>query len=408
MMKRFRKIAAAMLASVMVTGLVACGKNSSKSADGKLNVVATIFPEYDWTREIVGQGEFGTDKSAADKVEITLLLDKGTDLHSFQPTAEDITKISTCDVFIYVGGESDKWVDDALKEATNKNMKVINLMEVLGDSVKEEELVEGMQGEEHEHEHEEDTHSDGEAEDILTDELIMTDELNEADVKEGEEVTEASAEDIDNHDGDAVGDEVEEDHHHDEEAEGHHHDEGEIEYDEHVWLSLRNAQTITSVIAEKLGEADPDNAAAYKANAEAYNKKLSELDGEYKTAVDNAATDTLLFGDRFPFRYMVEDYGINYYAAFIGCSAETEASFETIIFLSGKLDELKLPAICTIENSDQKIAKTVKENSKTGDQEILVMDSLQSVSKSDVDSGATYYGKMSSNLDALKQALGSK
>ena len=105
---------------------------------------------------------------------------------------------------------------------------------------------------------------------------------------------------------------------------------------------------------------------------------------------------------------MVEDYGINYYAAFIGCSAETEASFETIIFLSGKLDELKLPAICTIENSDQKIAKTVKENSKTGDQEILVMDSLQSVTKSDVDSGTTDYGKMSSNLDALKQALGSK
>ena len=401
MMKRFRKIVTAMLAAVMVTGLVACGKNSSKSADGKLNVVTTIFPEYDWTREIVGQGEFGTDKSAADKVEITMLLDKGTDLHSFQPTAEDITKISTCDVFIYVGGESDKWVDDALKEATNKNMKVINLMEVLGDSVKEEELVEGMQGEEDEHEHEEDTHSDGEADDTLTDELIITDELTE---------------DIDNHDGDAVGSEVEEDHHHDEEeehhhdeeAEGHHHDEGEIEYDEHVWLSLKNAQTITSVIAEKLGEADPDNAAAYKANAESYNKKLSELDGEYKTAVDNATTDTLLFGDRFPFRYMVEDYGINYYAAFIGCSAETEASFETIIFLSGKLDELKLPAICTIENSDQKIAKTVKENSKTGDQEILVMDSLQSVTKSDVDSGATYYGKMSSNLEALKQALGSK
>lgn len=390
MMKKCKKIVSIALAALMITGLTACGGKSSKSADGKLNVVTTIFPEYDWTREIVGQGEFGTDKSAADKVEITMLLDKGTDLHSFQPTAEDITKISTCDVFIYVGGESDKWVDDALKEATNKNMKVINLMEVLGDSVKEEELVEGMQGEEDEHE--EDTHSDGEADDTLTDELIITDELTE---------------DIDNHDGDAVGNE-EDEHHHDEEAEGHHHDEGEIEYDEHVWLSLKNAQTITSVIAEKLGEADPDNAAAYKANAESYNKKLSELDGEYKTAVENASTDTLLFADRFPFRYMVEDYGINYYAAFIGCSAETEASFETIIFLSGKLDELKLPAICTIENSDQKIAKTVKENSKTGDQEILVMDSLQSVTKSDVDSGATYYGKMSSNLDALKQALGSK
>ena len=174
-----------------------------------------------------------------------------------------------------MGGESDKWVDDALKEATNKNMKVINLMEVLGDSVKEEELVEGMQGEEDEHEHEEDTHSDGEADDTLTDELIITNELTA---------------DIDKHDGDAVGSEVEEDHHHDEEeehhhdeeVEGHHHDEGEIEYDEHVWLSLRNAQTITSVIAEKLGEADPDNAAAYKANAESYNKKLQDLDAQYK------------------------------------------------------------------------------------------------------------------------------
>ena len=401
MMKRFRKIVSVMLATLMVTGLVACGKNSSKSEDGKLRIVTTIFPEYDWAREVVGLGENSVDKSAADKVDITMLLDNGTDLHSYQPTAEDITKISTCDVFVYVGGESDKWVDDALKEATNKNMIVIDLMDVLKDSVKEEELVEGMQGEEEEEgeEHSEEatvTSAEGAEEAEGTLEGSIEGELkSELEVSEDE----AGKEEVDSHDGDAVGEA---------EADGHHHDEGEIEYDEHVWLSLRNAKTVVSELAVKFGEADPDDAEVFKKNAEAYNQKLSDLDAEYQAAVDSGTYDTLVFGDRFPFRYMVEDYGLNYYAAFIGCSAETEASFETIIFLAGKVDELGLTDICTIENSDQKIANTVKENTKNSDQEILTMNSLQSVTSKDVEAGVTYLGKMTENLESLKKALGSK
>ena len=400
-MKRFlKRVVTFVLVSSMAVGLSACGADSSnaKESDGKLKVVTTIFPEYDWTKEVVGLGENSVDKSVSDKVELTMLLDSGVDLHSFQPTAEDITKISTCDVFIYVGGESDKWVDDALKEATNKDMIVIDLMDVLKDNVKEEELVEGMQGEEEEEEGEESVASETEA--PAVEETIEG--TLESDL--GSELTDTPEEDVDSHDGDAVGEDA--DHDHDHEGEGHHHDEGEIEYDEHVWLSLRNAQVVTSEIAAKLGEADPDNAEVYKKNADAYNQKLSDLDAEYKTAVENGKNDTLIFGDRFPFRYMVEDYRLNYYAAFIGCSAETEASFETIIFLAGKVDELGVGSICTIENSDQKIANTVKENTKTGDQEIVVLDSLQSVTSKDVDAGETYLGKMTENLEALKKALG--
>ena len=340
---------------VLVT---ACGGNSGTgSKDGKITVVTTIFPEYDWVREIVGQGANSTDTSAADSVDVTMLLDNGVDLHSYQPSAADIAKVSSCDMFIYVGGESDSWVDDVLKEAVNKDMVVINLMDVLGDQVKEEEVVEGMEGEEEE--------------------------------------------EVDNHDGDA--DSEEEEH---EEGEGHHHEEGEIEYDEHVWLSLKDSQILTQTIADKLSEIDADHADAYKANVSAYNEKLAALDTDYQTAVDNGKVDTILFGDRFPFRYMVDDYGLNYYAAFVGCSAETEASFETIIFLAGKVDDLGLPAILTIENSDQKIASTVKDNTKTKDQEILVMNSLQSITSSDVEAGENYYKIMGDNLEVLKKALG--
>ncbi len=347
----FKRFVSFVMIGSMALGLSACGSDTpdaNASSGDKLQVVTTIFPEYDWAREIVGQGENSVDKSAADKVEISMLLDNGVDLHSYQPTAADIAKISTCDVFIYVGGESDAWVDDALKEATNKDMVVINLLDVLGETVKEEEIVEGMEAEDEEEEHE-----------------ASDDDASEEDA-----------------------------------------DEGEIEYDEHVWLSLKNAQILTQDIADKLSSVDAENAEAYKANVTAYNEKLSALDADYQKAVDDAKVDTILFGDRFPFRYMVDDYGINYYAAFVGCSAETEASFETVIFLAGKVDELGLPAICTIEKSDQKIAETVKQNTKSQDQEILTFDSLQSVTSSDVAAGEVYLKKMNDNLSVLKQALG--
>ncbi len=322
----------------------AAGTDSSKS----LSIVTTIFPEYDWVKEILGDNPNGA--------EVTMLLDNGVDLHSFQPTAADIVKISTCDMFVYVGGESDEWVEDALKEATNKDMVVIDLLDVLGDQVKEEEIVEGM-----EHEHE---------------------EGDEHEHEEGEDHEEA-----------------------DEHEHEHEHEEGEIEYDEHVWLSLSNAESLTKAIKDALVSLDSDNAAVYEANYEAYDQKLKALDEQYKQAVSGAQVKTLLFGDRFPFRYLTDDYGLSYYAAFVGCSAETEASFETVTFLAGKVDELSLKTILTIEKSDQKIANTIKENSTSKDQQILALDSMQSTTSEDVKNGASYLGIMQSNLEVLKTAL---
>ena len=261
-----------------------------------------------------------------------MLLDNGVDLHSYQPTADDLIKISDCDLFVYVGGESDEWVEDALKSAANKDRKVINLLEILGDSVKEEETVEGMQEEEGDHE--------------------------------------------------------------------------EKEYDEHVWLSLKNAQTLVGAISAALQELDPGNKDTYATNAAAYIEKLSALDGEYQAAVDAATYKTLLFGDRFPFRYLVDDYGLSYYAAFVGCSAESEASFETVSFLAKKVEELKLPCVLTIEGKNHKIAETIVQNTAGKNQKILTMDSMQSTTSQDVARGTTYLSLMAKNLDVLKEALG--
>jgi zinc transport system substrate-binding protein len=280
----------------MVCCLSACGSGDGgdKSDNNRLQIVTTIFPEYDWVRNILGDNISNAD--------VTMLLDNGVDLHSYQPTAEDIMKISTCDMFIYVGGESDEWVEDALKEAINKDMVVINLLDVLGDNIKEEEIVEGMQAEE-EHDHDgEEAHEDGDSD----------------------------------HDANEV---------HEEEHAGHDHEEGEVEYDEHVWLSLHNAVRLVTSISDALQKLDSANAGTYKSNSETYINRLNELDSEYGKAVSDSSVKTLLFGDRFPFRYLVDDYGLSYYAAFVGCSAETEASFETVTFLAGKVDELSLHAV---------------------------------------------------------------
>ena len=334
-MKKFKRILAVFFCLLMAAGVLSgCGKAVSSSEVGTpaaetekpLRIVTTIFPEYDWVRQVLGE--------RAEDAELTMLLDNGVDLHSYQPTADDIIRISDCDLFVYVGGESDGWVKDALKEATNQNMKVINLLDVLGEQVKEEEVVEGMEGEE-----EEETDDEG------------------------------------------------------------------PEYDEHVWLSLKNAGTLCDAIASALEEIDPANKEVYAANAKNYQEKLSALDAEYQSAVDNAARKTILFGDRFPFRYLVDDYGLNYYAAFVGCSAETEASFETISFLAQKVDELKLPCVLTIEGAKHKIAETIVQNTAEKNQKILTLDSMQGTTSKDVENGTTYLSVMEKNLDVLKKAL---
>jgi len=339
----------------------------------KLKIVTTIFPEYDWAMNILGE-------KAAD-ADVTMLLDTGVDLHSYQPTVDDILKISSCDVFIYVGGESDAWIEDALKEATNKNMIVVNLLECLGDNVKEEEMVEGMQ--EHDHDHEDaDDHDHEDANDY---------DHEDADDHDHEDANDHDHEDADDHDHEDVDD--------------HDHEDEEPEYDEHVWLSLRNASVLVESITEALLKADAENADIYKNNAASYIRKLKELDTEYQKTVSEASFHTLLFGDRFPFRYLVDDYGIDYYAAFVGCSAETEASFETITFLAKKVDELSLPVVMTIEGTDHRIAETIVQSTKTKDQQVLAIDSMQSVTGKDVQEGATYLSIMEKNLSVLKEAL---
>ena len=326
-----KKILASVLAASMAAGaLCACSLNADTNDNNKdkLSIVTTIFPEYDWVMEVLGDNPAGA--------EVTMLLDNGVDLHSFQPTAEDIMTIADCDLFIYVGGESDEWVEDALAESVNEDMVVINLLEVLGDSVVEEEIVEGMEAEE------------------------------EEEAEEGEE---------------------------------------EPEYDEHVWLSLRKPAVIVDAIRNALITVDPANEAVYNDNASSYIDELNALDAEYIDVVDNASCGTLLFGDRFPFRYMTDDYGLNYYAAFVGCSAETEASFETVMFLAGKVDELSLHTIMTIEGTDHSIAETIAENSNVPDIQILTLDSMQSTTSSDAASGTTYLSVMRDNLDVLREAL---
>ena len=339
-----KKFIPMLFASVlMCAGLSAC--NTPNINNDKLEIVTTIFPEYDWTREILGKNPANA--------EVTMLLDNGVDLHSYQPSAQDIVKISGCDLFIYVGGESDEWVERALEQSTNKDMVVINLLESLGDKVKEEEVKEGMEGEDHDHDHEGEDHDH---------------------------------------------DESEHDHDHD-------HEEEETEYDEHVWLSLKNASAICETIEKGIEKIDPTNAETYKSNLASYKAKLNALDADYKKAVDDSSIKTLVFGDRFPFRYMVDDYGLDYYAAFVGCSAETEASFETIVFLAGKVDELGLHCVLTIEGTDHRIAETVVANTSAKNQKILSMDSLQSTTSADVKKGVSYLSVMTGNLNTLKEAL---
>ena len=327
MSKISAKFAAAVTAAVLSCSFTGCSQGRLSSAPEKIDVICTTFSEYDWTRQIVGDSK---------NVEITYLLGNGVDLHNYQPSAEDIMKISDCDMFVYVGGESDKWVDDALREARNKDMQVVKLLESIGDFAKEEEIKEGMEAEEEEEE-------------------------------EGEE-------------------------------------EGP-EYDEHVWLSLRNAEICCDDICNALCKLDSAGAEGYKANLAAYNAELDALDSEYTDMANNAKVKTIVFGDRFPFRYLVDDYGIDYYAAFVGCSAETEASFETIVGLANKIDELGIDTVFTIENSDPSIAQAVIDNSQNKDRNIETLNSIQSVTADTVSSGVTYISIMRQNLETLRKVL---
>lgn len=321
-----------------------------KGNSNKISIVCTTFPQYDWVKNILGE--------EAERFNVTLLLDNGVDMHSYQPAVKDIATAGSSDLFIYVGGESDTWVEDALKEAKNKDLKAINLMETLGNSVKEEEVVEGMQEERESLGHSHEKSSKEKQEQTQKESHENSQEIN------GQK--EAADE--------------------------------EPEYDEHIWLSIRNAEIMVKNIEKAIEQLDSDNAKVYQTNAENYIKKLDTLDKQYANTIQNAKYKAILFGDRFPFRYMADDYDLKYYAAFAGCSAETMAGFETVTFLAKKADELRLPVILTIENSDGRIAEAVKSNTTKKNQKILAMNSLQSVTKEQIADGITYLQVMQGEL----------
>ncbi|MCD7752379.1 MAG: metal ABC transporter substrate-binding protein [Lachnospiraceae bacterium] len=324
---QLKLMAALLIATVLLAG---CGASPAAAETDTVSVVCTIFPQYDWVRVLL-------DGVSAD-VKVTLLSDDGTDIHSYQPSVQDMAVIQESDLLVYIGGDSEDWLlemveaDEVLKERS------INLLELMGELVLEEEEKEGM-----------------------------TDEI------------------------------------------GHVHDEDfEAEDDEHVWLSFVNARVLCGELAECLIELLPEEETLIRANLEAYEEQVAALEEEYVQAVASARYDTLLFGDRFPFRYLTEEFGLDYYAAFAGCNADAEASFETIVFLIEKLNELDLPAILIIEGSDSKLAETIRKNTQSADQEILTLNSMQAVSGDEVAAGATWLNIMEENLKVLKTALGSE
>lgn len=313
MKKRFLIILSAL--ALLLSG---CAQPQSHK---KLQVVAAIFPEYDWVRQIAGDD---------DSVELTLLVDDGVDPHSFQPAVSDMVTAANCDLLIYGGGESDQWLTKL--EATNPNREALVLLPLLGAQAHREEVVEGMEA-----------HEEGETED-------------------------------------------------------------DAEMDEHVWLSLRNASLFCQAITDALCRLNPGKADTYRANLAAYQQQLDALDNDYRSAIDASPNRTIVVCDRFPFRYLVEDYGLSYYAAFPGCSAETGASFETVVFLSDKVKELGLNALLVTESSDGRMAKTVAQNAGCADMPVLTLNSMQSVSGESAKS-LDYLTVMSENLRVLKQAL---
>lgn len=304
----------------LIVTLCGCTLPQSTTGSGeKLNIVCTIFPQYDFCREIAGES-----------ADVNLLIDRAVDLHSYEPTASDIVEISKCDVFITVGGVSDNWVDAALNASGNENMKVIQIMDYCTL------LTETEEGIIQEHEH--DSHEEGHAE----------------------------------------------------------------EYDEHVWTSLKNAQNIVAGLTDVLSELDPKNSEIFQENAERYIAQLKDLDHRYEEMIQTSQRQFLLFADRFPFLYLMNDYSLSWLAAFPGCSAETEASFQTMAQLISTVEEHNLPYVLTIDGSDKSVAEAVCR--QTGAQS-LELNSCQSITQKMIQEGITYIEIMESNFSVLKEAL---
>ena len=340
------------------------------SDDGKLKVVTTLFPYYDFARQIAG-----------DKVELSMVIPAGQDSHSFEPTPADIRLIQNADLLICNGGAMEQWVSQVVSSLDSESLKVITMMDYV--DIVEEEVVEGMEdsGEEHHHAHAADNDHDHAAEDH-----DHTD---------------------DEHDHDAEDhDHTDDEHDHDAEDHTHTHDDDdadyEIEYDEHIWTSPVNAMKITQVIADTLEEMDPADADTFAANAEDYIGKLKNLDREFREVVTGADLDLIVMADKFPLRYFADTYGLRYRAAFSGCSSDTEPSAKTIAYLIDKVREEQIPAVYYLELSSHRVAEIISE--ETGAKPLL-FHSCHNVTRREFDNGVTYLELMEQNVVNLREGL---
>ncbi len=329
---KFSKLFSAFIpASVLLLLLSGCASPGTAGSEdsGKIRAVATIFPQYDFLRQIGG-----------DHLELTMLLKPGAESHSFEPTPADMITVSQSDLFVYVGGDSDAWVETILESVDVSEKEIVTLMDCV-ETVAEED-VEGMEthGHAHDHEDEDPTAADG--------------------------------------------------------------DHEEAEQDEHVWTSPRNAVRIVEKLRDALIAVDPENAGDYTQNAADYIDRLNRLNQEFQETVDTAKRHTILLGDRFPFRYLADAYGLDYYAAFPGCSSESEASAKTIAFLIDKVKEEKIPVVFSIELSNEKMTDSICE--ATGATK-LQLHSCHNVTRDDFEQGITYLDLMERNVQALKEAL---
>lgn len=379
-----KRLTAAILACLMCVMLLsACAADTSEgqtAADGKPTVMCTVFPVYDWVKNITrGSGKF----------DVRLLTANGGDLHSFQPSAKDIADIKNSELFVYIGGNSDQWADDIAAESPQ--LTSLRLFDVLGDSLAEEN-----------NDNTAVSHSHGGTSHIHADTAELdgnnTHDEHTDDVHSHDRHDDSHTHDEHSHNEHADGDHTHNIHSHDGHAD-------EKEYDEHIWLSLRLAEKSVTALRDELIALDPENEKIYTANAAEYIAALQSLDNEYMAATEGSRDKTVILADRFPFLYLMQDYGITCYAAFPGCTSDTAASFSTVVYLIERLNEHKKSAVLILEGSNQSVAETVIADSTQKGAAVEVINSCQSVTARDIQSGASYLDIMRSNLNALKRAL---
>ena len=409
-MKDFRKtrgkkieawLIAAMFLFASLTGCSFTGDTHGDvetSDDGKLKVVTTLFPYYDFARQIAG-----------DKVELSMVIPAGQDSHSFEPTPADIRLIQNADLLICNGGAMEQWVSQVVSSLDSESLKVITMMDYV--DIVEEEVVEGMEdsGEEHHHAHAADNDHDHAAEDHdhtddehdhAAEDHDHTDDEHDHDAEDHDHTDDEHDHDAEDHDH------TDDEHDHDAEDHTHTHDDDdadyEIEYDEHIWTSPVNAMKITQVIADTLQEMDPADADTFAANAEDYLGKLKNLDQEFRNVADGADLDLIVMADKFPLRYFADTYGLRYRAAFSGCASDTEPSAKTIAYLIDKVREEQIPAVYYLELSSHRVAEIISE--ETGAKPLL-FHSCHNVTRREFDNGVTYLELMEQNVVNLREGL---